>query len=61
MAPGLFENRRAADLFNNRPFISFYCLIATIDKQLLLSYKDIKSMSFFLFAAAVSGAGGLSQ
>lgn len=55
----MLENRRAAALFNHRLLIPFHCLVATIDKQLLLSCKDIKSIGFFLFDAAVSICRGL--
>lgn len=59
----MFENRRAAASFNNRPLISIYCLIATIDKQLLFEPQRHKiNIFFFLFSylllAEMEGVGG---
>lgn len=60
----MFENRRAAASFNNRPLISIYCLIATIDKQLLFEPQrhKINISFFFLFSylllAEMEGVGG---
>lgn len=55
----MFENRRAAASFNNRPLISIYCLITTIDKQLLFEPQRHKiNISFFFFAVSGDGGGG---